>query len=112
MPAAIASGKFHGAITPVTPRGDVAHRVALARQLDQRAAVVERERALRVVLEEVDRLADVAVGLGPRLAGLADGQRGELEPARAQDAGGAGERGGALGGGLARPGRLAVLGAR
>ena len=31
MPAAIASGKFHGAITPVTPRGDVAHRVALAR---------------------------------------------------------------------------------
>ena len=90
---------------------DVAHRVALARQLDQRLAAVERERALRVVLEEVDRLADVAVGLGPGLAGLADGERGELQAARAQDAGGARERGGAIGGGLARPGLVALLGA-
>ena len=91
--------------------GDVAHRVALTRQLQQRAALAQRERALGVVLEEVDRLADVGVGLGPGLAGLADGQGGELEAAAAQDAGGAGERGGAVGGGLARPGLVAGLGA-
>ena len=42
-----------------------------------------------VVLEEVDRLADVGVGLGPRLGALADGERGELVAALAQPRGGA-----------------------
>ncbi len=90
--------------------GDVAHRVALARHLDERAAVGERERALGVVLEEVDRLGDVTVGLRPRLAALAHGQRRELVAARAQDAGGARERGGALGRGALGPQLLAALG--
>ena len=46
--------------------------------------VLELDRAAGVVLEEVDRLADVGVGLGPRLGALADLERGELEPALAQ----------------------------
>ena len=45
---------------------------------------LERDRAARVVLEEVDRLADVGVGLAPRLRALAHLERGDLEPALAQ----------------------------
>ena len=45
--------------------------------------------AAGVVLEEVDRLAHVGVGLGPRLRALADLERGELEPPLAQPGGGA-----------------------
>ena len=63
----------------------VAHRVALARHLDERAALVELDRLERVVLEEVDRLAHVAVRLRPRLRALAHLQRRQLEPALAQD---------------------------
>ena len=37
MPIGIASGKFHGAITATTPRGAVAHLVALAGHLEERA---------------------------------------------------------------------------
>ena len=92
IPSGIASGKFQGEMTAVTPRGRVAQRVALAgRPAASGRAPVELDRASRVVLEEVDRLADVRVGLGPRLAALADGERGELGAALAQVAGGAQE---------------------
>ena len=74
------------------PRGDdgddaaglVAQLVALARGLEERSALREIERPAGVVLEEVDRLADVAVGLRPRLGALAHRQRGDLEPALAE----------------------------
>ncbi len=48
----------------------VRHRVALAGDLRQRRAVAEPDGLARVVLAEVDRLADVRVGLGPRLRAL------------------------------------------
>ena len=67
----------------------VAHLVALAGHLEERLAAVERDRAARVELEEVDRLADVGVGLAPRLGALAHRERGELGPALAQPGGGA-----------------------
>ena len=72
------AGSSTGPTTATTPRGRVAERVALARELDEPVAGLERDRLLRVVLEEVDRLADVGVGLVPRLAAFADGQGGEL----------------------------------
>ncbi len=62
----------------------VVHRVALAGNLEERLAALERDRPARVELEEVDRLADVGVGLAPGLGALADGERGELGAARAQ----------------------------
>ena len=61
-----------------------AQLVALARHLQQRRALGKVEGAARVVLEEVDRLADVGVGLGPRLGRLADLERRDLEPPLAQ----------------------------
>ena len=88
----------------------VAHRVALAGHLHQRAALVELDRLARVVLEEVDRLADVAVGLRPRLGALAHLERGQLEPALAQDRRGAAQHLGALGGGARAPLAEAALG--
>ena len=81
----------------------VAERVALAGDLEQLLAGRELDRAARVVLEEVDRLADVAVGLGPRLGALAHLERGDREPALAQPRGGAEQHRGAAGGGRRRP---------
>src|SRR5205807_8828010 len=81
----------------------VAQRVALAGRLLDLGAAVERDGASGVVAQEVDRLGDVGVGLGPRLGALAHAQRGELVTARAHPLGGALERGGALGGGCGRP---------
>ena len=83
-----AAGDGHGEV----PGGDdrdhaaraPAHRVALAGHLQQLLARLQRDRAAGVVLEEVDRLAHVRVGLGPRLRALADLQRGHLQPALAQ----------------------------
>ena len=66
IPSGMASGKFQGEMTAVTPRGGVAQRVALAGHLHERRAAVELDRPARVVLEEVDRLADVRVGLRAR----------------------------------------------
>ncbi len=86
MPSGMARGKFQGEMTAVTPRGGVAQRVALAGDLHERGAALELDRAPRVVLEEVDRLADVRIGLRPGLGALADGERGEL--GAAQRAGG------------------------
>ena len=80
MPMGIAIGKFHGAITPTTPRGPVAHLVALARDLEELLAPLEGDGPAGVELEEVDRLADVGVRLGPRLRALADRERGEHRP--------------------------------
>ena len=88
----------------------VAERVALARHLQQLRAGLELDRPARVVLEEVDRLAHVGVGLGPRLGALAHLERGDLEPVLAQPRGGAHEHRGALGG--RPPAPVAVTGAR
>ena len=88
----------------------VAQRVALAGELDEPVAGLERDRLLRVVLEEVDRLADVAVGLRPRLRALADGQRGERRAAAAQLAGGAREDRGARVGAAVLPRRCGLRG--
>ena len=66
---------------------------------------VQRLGARGVVLQEVDGLADVAVGLRPRLAALAHGQRRELQPACAHQLGGAAQDRGALGGAAWRPTR-------
>ena len=72
MPAGMASGKFHGAMTAVDALALVAQAVGLARrrlhQVGGRA--VEAQHLAAVVLAEVDRLAHVGVGLVPRLAGL------------------------------------------
>ena len=55
----------------------VAQLVALAGHLQQRRAGGQLDRAARVELEEVDRLADVRVGLRPGLRALAHRERGE-----------------------------------
>ena len=67
----------------------VAHLVALAGDLEERLAAVERDGAAGVELEEVDGLADVGVGLVPGLGALADRQRGELGAALAHPGRGA-----------------------
>src|SRR5215210_6168982 len=85
------------------PARAVGHRVALARHLQERGALGDVERAAGVVLEEVDRLADVRVGLRPWLRALAHRQRGRLQPPLAQPPGGPQQRVGALGGGRGGP---------
>ena len=67
----------------------VAHLVALAGDLEERLAAIERDRAAGVELEEVDGLADVGVGLVPGLGALAHRQRGELGAALAHPGRGA-----------------------
>ena len=69
----------------------VAHLVPLAGRLHELRPARQPHGLARVVLEEVDRLAHVGVGLGPRLRALAHLQGGELQPALAQDPGGAHE---------------------
>ena len=87
------------------PPGGVAHPVSLAREPG--AAPGPRSRSIaapRVVLEEVDRLADVGVGLIPRLRALAHLERRELEPVAAEDRRRVEQHLGALARGSARPG--------
>ena len=80
-----AAGDGDGEVPRRDDRGHAArapaHGVALAGDLQQRRVTVELDRPARVVLEEVDGLAHVGVGLAPRLRALAHGQRGELGPA-------------------------------
>ena len=67
MPHGIASGKFHGAITAVDttrPQGQVLRSPG---HLDE-GTVDEAARRAGVVAEEIDRLGDVTIGLGERLA--------------------------------------------
>ena len=90
-------------MTATTPRGVVAQLVALAGHLQQRSALRELDGPARVVLEEVDRLADVGVGLAPRLRRLADLERGDLEPPLAQPLGGGDQHLGAPLGRRVRP---------
>ena len=107
-------------------RGDaerlVADRVALPGRLGERRRLIERRGAGRVVLEEVDRLADVGVGLRPRLRALAHLERRQLEAALAQGRGRIGQHPRALGAAVRAPvgepddrgvdGRLGVLAPR
>ena len=64
--------------------GSVAHLVTFPGHLQQLRSGIELDRSAGVVLEEVDRLAHVGIGLGPRLRALADLERGDLEPALAE----------------------------
>ena len=85
IPAAIANGKFQGRDDRHHAARPVRHRVALAGDLRQRCALAEPDSLARVVLAEVDRLADVRVRLGPRLRALPHGEGGESESPVAQD---------------------------
>ena len=65
MPDGMASGKFHGAMTTPTPARLVACTRCVSPGGSSTArAVAEPQRLAAVVLAEVDRLADVGVGLG------------------------------------------------
>ncbi len=68
----------------------------LSGYLQQRPWLVQLDRGARVVLQEVDRLADVGVGLQPRLRTLTDGQRGQLSPPLADPCGRADQGAGTL----------------
>jgi hypothetical protein len=59
----------------------VVQDVALAGDLEERAAAAERDGAARRELQEVDGRADLGVGLDPRLADLAHADRGERQVA-------------------------------
>ncbi len=83
----------------------VAHRVALTRHLQELVPAFELDRLTRVVLEEVDRLADVRVRLSPRLRAFAHLERGQVQPVAAQEVGGAHEDGRPLFGRCLGPGR-------
>jgi len=69
------------------PAREVAKRVAFTRELDERPALLEAQDTGRVVLEEVDRLADVRVGLGPRFARLEHRERSQFQAPLAHQAG-------------------------
>src|SRR5436190_1806055 len=74
----------------------VAVDVRLAGALADRYARTEPQRLAPVVLAVVDRLADVGVGLGKRLARLEHLERREGGPAATKDGGRAKERRGAI----------------
>ena len=84
--------------------------VVLAGDVAHAPRPVEAQHLAPVVLEEVDRLVDVAVGLAPRLAGLEGHEGGELEDLLAHERGGAEEHGGALPRRRVAPGRERRLG--
>ena len=80
-------------------------RVRLAGRREHAGAATETKRLARVVLAEVDRLADVRVRLGLRLPRLEHLERRQLGAARAQDRRGADEDGRPLAPRNGRPGR-------
>ena len=88
IPSGIATGKFHGEITATIPRGRQRSSLRSPGSWISSASPAGRSSsaiaAARVVLEEVDRLAHVGVGLAPRLGGLAHLERGDLQPPLAQ----------------------------
>ena len=88
MPVGMASGKFQGAMTTPTPRGWYVG-VRLARPSSTCAPAPSAIAPAPVVLAEVDRLAHLGVGLGDRLARLADAQPDELVASPPQHGGGA-----------------------
>ena len=87
MPVRIASGKFHGAMTAATPRGRYSVRFSSPGTCTFRPAF-HRDGRLGVVFAKVDRLADVGIGLAPRLAAFEHFPSGQLEPPAAQRLGG------------------------
>ena len=84
IPHGIATGKFQGAITATTPRGPYVISFRSPGTCNKCGPARELDRAAGIVLEEVDRLAHVGVGLGPGLRALTDLEGRELEPALAQ----------------------------
>ena len=92
-PAGIATGKFHGGVTTVRFGWDERGAVDRFQVLG----------ALGVVVREVDRLADLGVGLVDGLAGLGGHDLDELGAAGFQDVACAVQDGGALGGRSGRP---------
>ncbi len=87
------------------PAGPIAQRVALTGKLSELAPLGQGYRSARVVLEKVDGLAHVGVGLRPGLGALAHLQRGQARPIGAQDRRGAREDRRPLGGRRPRPRR-------
>ena len=79
MPVKIESGKFHGLMTGRDAERLVPLLVALGDEVAGAfAGRGQRRRAAGVELDEVDRLADVGIGLAPCLARLPDDQGREL----------------------------------
>ena len=72
-------------MTAATPRGLYAIELRSPATCASGAPWPSRDGLARVVLAEVDRLADVRVGLGPRLRALPQGQSGEGQAPLAQD---------------------------
>ena len=68
MPQRIAIGKFHGAITNATPRGQVMMITFFARDLLREFGASKSPHLLRVERAEIDRFADIAVCFRPCLA--------------------------------------------
>ena len=68
MPVQMASGKFHGLMTTATPRGWCQTSSSSPMKRPSRARLEDADRLAGVVLAEVDRLADVGIGLAPDLA--------------------------------------------
>ena len=89
MPARIASGKFHGGITMPAPSGQINHFVMFAGHLHGGFGRRELLHLPRVVFREIDGFADVAVGLGPGLAGFHHQPGVEIKLAFADDGRGA-----------------------
>ncbi len=102
-PAGNGQGKVPGRDHRRDPAGHVAQLVAFTRDLDHRTALLELNGPARVVLEEVDRLADIGIGLGPGLRALADLERGQFQAPLAHPGGGARQSGSPVTGGDLAP---------
>ena len=79
MPQGIASGKFQGGITTATPRAMVLGEIRLAGNVAV-PRLGQADHLAGVELAEVDRLGDVAVGLGHGLPHSKTSHAGQLEP--------------------------------
>ena len=95
--AGIAIGKFQGVIAPTTPTGMRTLIMNLSRQLARRRLAEEAPALAGHVVAHVDRLLDVAAGLGAHLPHLARHQVGQLVLVVAQELGEAEEDRAALG---------------
>jgi hypothetical protein len=85
LPTRIASGKFHGGMTSPTPIGSSVVTFSSPGYGCVTRGSSSSSACARVVLDEVDRLGDVGVGLAVVLAGLVGLPGAELELAAAHD---------------------------
>ena len=104
MPVGIASGKVPGRDDHGHAARDVLGEIGLAGGVAV-PRLGQPDHLAGVELAEVDRLGDVAIGLGPGLAAFVDLPRGQLEAAVAHDRRRLDQDGGPVGGRGRRPGR-------